>query len=61
MGINSIPIHWYYNKNNIIMEAKVIELKPLKNYIDKNHLDVPMIDKVLVDFIQDMVNKKNKS
>ena len=43
------------------MEAKVIELKPLKNYIDKNHLDVPMIDKVLVDFIQDMVNKKNKS
>jgi len=43
------------------MEAKVLEFKPVKNYIDKNHLDVPMRDKLLTDFIGDMVNKKNKS
>lgn len=43
------------------MEAKILELRPLKNYIDKNHLDIPMRDKMLVDFIGDMINKKNKS
>ena len=43
------------------MEAKLIELKPTKNYIDKNHLDLPMHDKVLTSFILDMVNRKNKS
>lgn len=43
------------------MEAKLIELNPIKNYIDKNHLDVPMHDKLLTDFISDMVNRKNKT
>ena len=43
------------------MEAKIIELKLTKNYIDKNHLDVPMHDKLLTDFIYDMVNRKNKT
>jgi len=43
------------------MGAKILELRPLKNYIDKNHLDIPMRDKLLTDFIGDMVNKKNKS
>ena len=43
------------------MEAKVLEFKIVKTYIDKNHLDMPMRDKLLTDFINDMVNKKNKT
>lgn len=43
------------------MEAKVLEFKKVKNYIDRNHLDVPMRDKLLTDFIGDMISKKNKS
>lgn len=43
------------------MEAKLIELKPIKNYIDKNHLDSPMHDKVLTSFILEMVNRKNRT
>ena len=40
------------------MNAKVIEFKPIKNYIDKNHLDEPIKDKLLIDFIYDMTSKK---
>ena len=40
------------------MEAKILEFKKVKTYIDKNHLDIPMRDKLLTDFISDMVNKK---
>ena len=43
------------------MNAKVIEFKPIKNYIDKNHLDEPIKDKLLIDFIYDMTSKKNRS
>lgn len=43
------------------MEAKVLEFKIVKTYIDKNHLDMPMRDKLLTDFIRDMVNKRNKT
>lgn len=43
------------------MEAKLIELKPIKNYIDKNHLDSPIHDKVLISFILEMANKKNRT
>lgn len=43
------------------MQAKVLALNPVKNYIDRNHLDEPMRDKLLVDFITDMTEKKNRS
>lgn len=33
----------------------------MKNYINDNHIDSPIRDKLLVDFIMEMVNKKNKS
>lgn len=33
----------------------------MKNYINDNHIDSPIHDKLLVDFIMEMVNKKNKS
>ena len=33
----------------------------MKNYINDNHLDSPIRDKLLIDFITEMVNKKNKS
>lgn len=33
----------------------------MKNYINDNHLDSPIRDKLLIDFIMEMVNKKNKS
>lgn len=43
------------------MEAKILEFKQVKTYIDKNHIDTPMRDKLLTDFISDMVNKRNKT
>ncbi len=43
------------------MEAKILEFKQVKTYIDKNHLDIPMRDKLLTDFISDMVDKRNKT
>ena len=33
----------------------------MKDYINDNHIDSPIRDKLLVDFIMEMVNKKNKS
>ena len=33
----------------------------MKNYINDNHINSPIRDKLLVDFIMEMVNKKNKS
>ena len=33
----------------------------MKNYINDNHIDSPIRNKLLVDFIMEMVNKKNKS
>ena len=43
------------------MEAKLLELRPVKTYIDKNHLDEPIKGKLLVDFISDMTGRKNRT
>ena len=43
------------------MESEITNYNKVKTYIDKNHLDTPIKDKLLVDFINDMVSKKNKS
>ena len=43
------------------MEAKLLELRPVKTYIDKNHLDEPIKCKLLVDFISDMTGRKNRT
>lgn len=43
------------------MEAKILELHPVKTYIDRNHLDEPIKGKLLIDFIADMTSRKNKT
>ena len=40
------------------MEAKILELRPAKTYIDRNHLDEPIKGKLLIDFIADMISRK---
>ena len=43
------------------MKSEITNYNKVKTYIDKNHLDTPIKDKLLVDFINDMISKKNKS
>lgn len=44
-----------------IMETEILEPKRTKNYINNNEASLPVRDKLFVDFIRDMVSKKNKS
>ena len=43
------------------MESETIKDMQIKTYIDNSQLDTPIKDKLLIDFINDMVSKKNKS
>ena len=43
------------------MEAKILELHPVKTYIDRNHLDEPIKGKLLIDFIADMTSRRNRT
>ena len=43
------------------MGPEIIKGMQVKTYIDNSQLDTPIKDKLLIDFINDMVSKKNKS
>ena len=43
------------------MEAKMVEFKSVKTYIDNSYISAPITNKLIVDFIHDMTARKNRS
>ena len=43
------------------MEAKMVEFRSGKTYIDNSYMNIPVTDKLIVDFIHEMTSRKNRS
>ena len=42
------------------MEAKMVEFRSGKTYIDNSYMNIPVTDKLIVDFIHEMTSRKNR-